>query len=215
MFESINSNNDRERGQVGIGTLIVFIALVLVAAIAAGVLINTAGFLQNQAESTGQESTNQVTQSVQIVSATGVVDKDVATAGNYGDGTTVDNITVVVSLAPGADPIDLGSAELEYLGTSATTVQLSSLTDSDDTTLDTGSGDDMERVSDVESTILSDSSQRMSIRLSLGPNGGGAVTQSLGAGEEAEITITTDSGGQTTEVIDVPSPVEDNDAVIL
>jgi flagellin FlaB len=99
------NETEQDRGQVGIGTLIVFIALVLVAAIAAGVLINTAGFLQNQAESTGQESTNQVSNGVEIVSANATV-----TSG------TIDTEYMTLGLRPGSDPIDVSSIEIEAFG---------------------------------------------------------------------------------------------------
>ena len=63
--------SDGDRGQVGIETLIVFIAMILVAAIAASVLINTAGYLQNQASATSQDSEDPVSNQVLVISSIG------------------------------------------------------------------------------------------------------------------------------------------------
>ena len=88
------------RGQVGIGTLIVFIAMVLVAAIAAGVLINTAGLLQAQAQQTGEETTAEVSDVVQIGEVIGSSDAD----------GTINRINASVRLASGSDPINVSQA---------------------------------------------------------------------------------------------------------
>lgn len=105
MFESIT--NTKDRGQVGIGTLIVFIAMVLVAAIAAGVLINTAGFLQTQAEATGEDSTDLVSERIDVTSEVGIV---------AADETSLEEIRLTVSGAPGADDIDLADTTLQAVG---------------------------------------------------------------------------------------------------
>ncbi|MDV7350404.1 archaellin/type IV pilin N-terminal domain-containing protein [Halorubrum distributum] len=107
MFESIT--NTEERGQVGIGTLIVFIAMVLVAAIAAGVLINTAGFLQSQAEATGQESTDLVSERIDVKSAVGIV------TSNSDDGELAE-IRIGVAGSAGADEIDLSETTIQAVG---------------------------------------------------------------------------------------------------
>jgi len=183
MFE----NNEDERGQVGIGTLIVFIALVLVAAIAAGVLINTADLLQGQAQQTGQESTEQVTNNVNVLSASGTTD---------GSG-ELTSIEVRVSKAPGSGDIRMDDATFRWVGSS----NAATVTSGGDVTL---SGDtDLTDESDVTVITITDN--------------GGDIASSfpLTEGYEATLTITTEAGGQTVEEIKVPDITENNEGVSL
>ncbi|WP_179208111.1 hypothetical protein, partial [Halobacterium hubeiense] len=102
---------------------------VLVAAIAAGVLINTAGVLQTQAEDTGQDSTDQVANNVNIIGAVGDVANASATdtaivnaSNNISDFNTelsdseVHTLRLTVQKSPGAGDIDLSGLSIQYVG---------------------------------------------------------------------------------------------------
>ena len=89
----------RDRAEVGVGTLIVFIAMVLVAAVAAAVLINTTGVLQQRAQATGRDATQDVSSNLKIVNV----------FGHRNDTTTsaIHKLRVVVQLSAGSVPMDL------------------------------------------------------------------------------------------------------------
>ncbi|MFC7027035.1 archaellin/type IV pilin N-terminal domain-containing protein [Halomicroarcula sp. GCM10025324] len=196
-------HNDDDRGQVGIGTLIVFIAMVLVAAIAAGVLINTAGFLQSSAEETGQQSSDQVTNRLEVVSAVGT--------GITGD--TVDTVEITVKKAPGAGNIDLSATILQYVDSSGS----EDLTEGDHSS-NGGSEFSVQTVQDTNdnsissSQVLNDPSDRARIVISTAEVRGGT---GLGEGGTATIRMNTQSGGTTTVRLVVPETLSGNSAVTL
>jgi len=70
-----NIKKDKE-AVVGIGTLIIFIAMVLVAAVAATVIIQTSDTLQNRAYAVGKQTIHEVSSGIKIVDITGYTDSD-------------------------------------------------------------------------------------------------------------------------------------------
>jgi flagellin FlaB len=209
MFE-----RDEERGQVGIGTLIVFIAMVLVAAIAAGVLINTAGFLQSKSEQTGEQSSQQVTNRLDTVTVTGQVGNEEVT-----------DVNLTVKKAPGADDINLQNVTLQWTGPNGATTLTDIVTYANST-----SANQFRNVSikdaDDSRPVINSPDDRIDIGLDLDGDDTAAnpgdpadtITPDidpLQEGETATLTLTTQSGGSTEVRIEVPPSLSGETAVEL
>ena len=94
----------KDAGSMGIGAMIIFIAMVLVAGIAASVLIQVANTLQMQALFTGQETIEEVSTGIQAVDVEGHVE-------NASNG--IDRITISVRGRSGTKEIDLNQTKIE------------------------------------------------------------------------------------------------------
>ena len=97
----------KDVGAIGIGAMIVFIAMVLVAGIAASVLIQTSTKLESQAMRTGQETTDEVSTGIAVFDIKGYAPDD----GN------LDNMTITVRPRAGSADIDLAELFLELSNT--------------------------------------------------------------------------------------------------
>jgi flagellin FlaB len=93
----VKMKNDK-RAEMGVGTMIVFIAMVLVAAVAASVLISTANTVREQAQSTGDQAINNV--------ASGFVVQDVVGTINAGKPEITD-VTIYMRLAAGSPNVNM------------------------------------------------------------------------------------------------------------
>ncbi|MCX9089080.1 MAG: hypothetical protein OIN90_16135 [Candidatus Methanoperedens sp.] len=93
-----------EDADVGIGTLIIFIAMVLVAAVAAAVLIQTSGILQQKATTVGKEATSEISSNLKIISIVADVNGENATL-----------LTFALEVSAGGNPIDISKTKVKYI----------------------------------------------------------------------------------------------------
>jgi len=201
--------NTDNRGQVGIGTLIVFIAMVLVAAIAAGVLINTAGLLQSQAQQTGEETTAEVSNVVQVQEVVGFeanVKQDPST--NPAESETITHINASLRLASGADPVNVSKGSYTISSPRGEATVVNGNENKNDAV-------DYFRVQGMDSddgTVLKDQEDLLTAQLNLTEESG---ISGLEESESIKLIYQAPAGGQTFKELKTPRNISENDSFIL
>jgi len=189
----------RSRGQVGTGTLIVFISVVLVAGAAAGVVTNTAGFLQFESTETSESSTAEVSDRLAVAYSIGVVDNDSTE-------TRLTQLELIVGPTPDATPIDLDTTTVQYQSPGHTTTLVSDGVN--------GSGPTFSvkpLQGDTDDNVLSDPTDRSKLVIPLGDET--TALEPLQRGDGVTVTLTTASGA-TTQVQHTVPPADPNDGAV-
>ena len=96
------SSDRKNKAAIGIGTLIVFIAIVLVAGIAASVLVQTSTTLEMQALKTGRNTIQETSTGLKVDSVSG-----------FNSSGKITKLLIDVSLLAGSSPIDLSQTIVE------------------------------------------------------------------------------------------------------
>jgi archaeal flagellin FlaB len=129
-------NGKREKGMMGIGALIIFIAIILIAAVAASVLITTGGSLQQKALITGTQTEEAIASGIEAMT---VVASDASQQDTANTPHQVGDFKVMVRLQSGSQGLNLNntivtvdtetsSTSLTYLGQILTDSETSSTT---------------------------------------------------------------------------------------
>ena len=107
---------NQEEGSIGIGAMIVFIALILVAAVASTIIIKTAEELQQNAESTSDDTRKEISGKISIINM--IV--------NGSDGTDINSVIVTAKVASGSTDVLVNN--IDYMVTCGDTASFGIVT---------------------------------------------------------------------------------------
>ncbi|MBU0762441.1 MAG: hypothetical protein KKD39_05395 [Candidatus Altiarchaeota archaeon] len=99
----VKSADKAKKGIVGIGALIIFIAIVLVGAVVAAVFIASGGSLQTKAYTTGNQAREGVTPGIDVIQILG---SDPSSSGTPHQ---ISRFTLIGRLPPGGEPLSFNS----------------------------------------------------------------------------------------------------------
>jgi len=106
MRDVVRKLKHKDVGSIGIGAMIVFISMVLVAGIAASVLIQTSTRLEAQAMASGSETISEVSTGIAVFDIVG-----------YASANLITNLTITVRARAGSQDIDLNETFIEISDT--------------------------------------------------------------------------------------------------
>jgi len=214
-YQTVERN--REEGSIGIGAMIVFIALILVAAVASTIIIKTAEELQQNAESTSDDTRKEISGKVNIiqilVNGTGTNDLDsIIVTAKIASGSTdvqVQDIDWVV-VCGGANGFGLVTGNLGTTDSAGGVLAAPESVNAD--RLD---GTDYEATSeltagttfkfDIDLDKNTDAPNTASNGDTTLDAGEGACNASAGVGETLELKMIVDGGGTTISELQIES----------
>ena len=198
---------NREEGSIGIGAMIVFIALILVAAVASTIIIKTAEELQQNAESTSDDTRKEISGKVNIIQI--IVN---------GTGTTTtanaDSFIVTAKIASGSTDVQVQDIEWVIIcgGTSfgLVTGNLGTEDAGGDTIVAPESVNaDYLNGNDYAATdeLAAGTTFKFDINLDPAGDDGGDCSTSLSVGDTVEMKMVVDGGGTTISELQIESVV--------
>lgn len=185
-----------QAGLAGVAALIIFAALILVAAISAAVIVDVTGGLEQQVQQTGSDASNQLSSSLQILSVIG----DINSTSDQ-----IEDVRYVVTISPGTNSVDLTDVTIDYVTSqgSVTLTQASTGTDTFQV---------VELSSANSNKIIESSEERYRIDIDLSEL---SSVGELNENDRVEARFTTGPGGRAFDEFIVPSTLSGQSGAII